>query len=322
MYTFSTTFPAPASGLASSSLYARIIYSSLASYQASLHAAGIASYTYLSLTGVDTYHILPSTASTPYPLQTLQKQTYPLRRTLTALANTTNTVNAYAVFPNQTAYYAATAAAAAKHATVGIAVALSSRLIPRDLFHNATTQAQLVDALLAGLDSLATNDTASKQKVELGIYCTTPANTPDAQGATAANPAWRRSLWHVVAAGGWAPGSSGLGVAAAVRGVMEPIIHLVGTVGEGGQDTGAARTEAGDGAGAGPVNGSSSSPSSSSSSSSRGYGYMNEGDWTEEEWQEVFYGGLYGRLEEVKREWDPVGVFGCWKCVGWTGEGE
>jgi hypothetical protein len=38
-------------------------------------------------------------------------------------------------------------------------------------------------------------------------------------------------------------------------------------------------------------------------------GYINEGDPTEERWQEVFYGANYERLLGIKKQWDPKGVF-------------
>jgi FAD/FMN-containing dehydrogenase len=44
--------------------------------------------------------------------------------------------------------------------------------------------------------------------------------------------------------------------------------------------------------------------------------YMNEGDPTETEWQESFYGAHYARLVEVKRRWDPWGVFWARTTVG------
>ncbi|KAH6847752.1 hypothetical protein B0I37DRAFT_375759 [Chaetomium sp. MPI-CAGE-AT-0009] len=47
--------------------------------------------------------------------------------------------------------------------------------------------------------------------------------------------------------------------------------------------------------------------------------YMNEGDPAEPEWQERFYGDKYPRLVEVKRRWDPWGVFWASNTVG--GEG-
>lgn len=38
-------------------------------------------------------------------------------------------------------------------------------------------------------------------------------------------------------------------------------------------------------------------------------GYINEGDPTEERWQEVFYGANYEKLLRIKNQWDPNGVF-------------
>jgi len=37
--------------------------------------------------------------------------------------------------------------------------------------------------------------------------------------------------------------------------------------------------------------------------------YINEGDPTEENWQEVFYGANYERLLGIKKQWDPKGLF-------------
>ena len=93
----------------------------------------------------------------------------------------------------------------------------------------------------------------------------------------------------------------------AVRRVMEPIIELVGSESDGGNiggETDGGRSEDRKAKGKGKK-------------STRGYAYANEGDWTEPEWEEVFYGRLYERLLKVKRRWDPRGVLGCWKCVGW-----
>ncbi|EAQ83599.1 hypothetical protein CHGG_10003 [Chaetomium globosum CBS 148.51] len=44
--------------------------------------------------------------------------------------------------------------------------------------------------------------------------------------------------------------------------------------------------------------------------------YMNEGDPAEPEWQARFYGEKYARLLEVKRRWDPWGVFWASTTVG------
>ena len=52
--------------------------------------------------------------------------------------------------------------------------------------------------------------------------------------------------------------------------------------------------------------------------------YLNEADGAEPEFQEAFWGSNYGRLLEVKRRWDPKGVFIVRRGVGseeWDEEG-
>ena len=44
--------------------------------------------------------------------------------------------------------------------------------------------------------------------------------------------------------------------------------------------------------------------------------YMNEGDMQEPDWKDAFYGSNYERLVDVKREWDPEGVFWAISGVG------
>ncbi|ROW10255.1 hypothetical protein VMCG_01944 [Cytospora schulzeri] len=49
--------------------------------------------------------------------------------------------------------------------------------------------------------------------------------------------------------------------------------------------------------------------------------YINEGDFRQPGWQEVFYGGNYDGLLAVKKRWDPEGLFYCGVAVGseaWT----
>ena len=49
--------------------------------------------------------------------------------------------------------------------------------------------------------------------------------------------------------------------------------------------------------------------------------YVSEADPTEPDWQKTFWGDNYPRLLEVKKKWDPKGVFWCKPCVGhelWT----
>lgn len=49
--------------------------------------------------------------------------------------------------------------------------------------------------------------------------------------------------------------------------------------------------------------------------------YVNEADPTEPNWQRAFWGSNYPRLLNLKKKWDPDGVFWCRPCVGnelWT----
>ncbi|KAH0848534.1 FAD binding domain-containing protein [Fonsecaea pedrosoi] len=44
--------------------------------------------------------------------------------------------------------------------------------------------------------------------------------------------------------------------------------------------------------------------------------YVNEADPTEPNWQKTFWGSNYPRLLQLKRHWDPKGIFWCVPCVG------
>ena len=58
--------------------------------------------------------------------------------------------------------------------------------------------------------------------------------------------------------------------------------------------------------------------------------YMNEADPTNPTWQNDYYGTNYKRLLQIKKQWDPTGVFWCKPCVGhelwevenWTPDGQ
>jgi hypothetical protein len=44
--------------------------------------------------------------------------------------------------------------------------------------------------------------------------------------------------------------------------------------------------------------------------------YLNEATVMEPDWQESFYGGYYPRLSEIKKKWNPKGVFFATTAVG------
>jgi FAD/FMN-containing dehydrogenase len=52
--------------------------------------------------------------------------------------------------------------------------------------------------------------------------------------------------------------------------------------------------------------------------------YVNETDYFEPDWQQSFWGENYQRLSEIKRRYDPEGLFYCHHCVGseaWSSDG-
>ena len=116
------------------------------------------------------------------------------------------------------------------------------------------------------------------------LYSTGPANHPD-NSKTGVNPAWRDSLWHIVMVGIWTAETS-VSVRRQVQNTVSAAIQPFKALTPGGGC------------------------------------YMNEGDWTEENWQHAFFGSNYDKLLSIKRKYDPTGLFNCWKCVGWNGYDE
>ncbi|EFQ87601.1 hypothetical protein CFE70_003005 [Pyrenophora teres f. teres 0-1] len=113
------------------------------------------------------------------------------------------------------------------------------------------------------------------------LYATGPDNNPD-NGKTSINPIWRDSLWEVVMGQFWTT-STPLEMRAQIQKTVSATIEPFKALTPGGGC------------------------------------YLNEGDWTEENWRETFFGKQYDRLLAIKQRYDPTGLFNCWKCVGWTG---
>ncbi|KAF2438607.1 hypothetical protein P171DRAFT_458701 [Karstenula rhodostoma CBS 690.94] len=113
------------------------------------------------------------------------------------------------------------------------------------------------------------------------LYATGPLNQPD-NSRTGVNPAFREAMWEVIMGGIWTSNTP--------ESVRRQIRHTI-----------------------------SASIEPFKALTPGGGCYMNEGDWTEENWQQTFFGSNYDRLLEVKRKFDPTGLFNCWKCIGWSG---
>jgi FAD/FMN-containing dehydrogenase len=43
--------------------------------------------------------------------------------------------------------------------------------------------------------------------------------------------------------------------------------------------------------------------------------YWSESDYNEPNWQQSFWGSNYPRLQAIKQDYDPTGVFSCHHCV-------
>ncbi|RAL15380.1 FAD-binding domain-containing protein [Aspergillus homomorphus CBS 101889] len=89
--------------------------------------------------------------------------------------------------------------------TSEVSTAVSSRIIPRTAFQNATSRAQLTDLIYELLISNDTLPTPPSLRVEIllvapALYSQTLAAEDQASGpgASSVTPAWRTGLWHVM----------------------------------------------------------------------------------------------------------------------------
>ncbi|KAF8871186.1 FAD-binding domain-containing protein [Infundibulicybe gibba] len=152
---------------------------------------------------------------------------------------------------------------------VGLPFTMATRLIPATSFNNT----QLIDAIV---DSSL--NCSFPQILSVG-----PSSFKgfDADG-TAVTPAWRTSIWHVIAANIWNYNSTVQERTASYQSLeklMNPIRAL--TPGSGA--------------------------------------YVNEADVYEPDFENSFWGPNYPKLLAIKQKYDPQGLLDCWQCVGFKG---
>ncbi|KAL3489686.1 FAD binding domain-containing protein [Aspergillus germanicus] len=194
------------------------------------------------------------------------------------------TLDEYNTYQKYSDYNAVAQEGAARLTPNGFAGHVSSRLIPRDLFEPESIP-DLINATLAGIETNRALTMVINGSPALEILMTTPVHTPDTEGKTSANPAWRSALWHAVYLGGWTKGTSNASqqeTIARINEAAEPLRQLT------------------------PGGGS----------------YQNEDSILVEDWQSTFFGSHYDRLLEIKNRYDPTHLFDCYKCVGWRGADE
>ncbi|KAF2648010.1 hypothetical protein K491DRAFT_264758 [Lophiostoma macrostomum CBS 122681] len=94
------------------------------------------------------------------------------------------------------------------------------------------------------------------------------------------NPAWRRTLSHLIPVEGWLDGMQ----QSVIDDVYRDITHKrIAPLRKLSPDTGA---------------------------------YFNEADYHQPDWQWAFFGEGYERLRSIKKKYDARNVFWCWQCVG------
>ncbi|KAJ7873861.1 FAD-binding domain-containing protein [Mycena olivaceomarginata] len=145
-------------------------------------------------------------------------------------------------------------------------------------FHNKFIVPDALNELDDSLVNIVTNSQVSF------IFANAPFSfKQDASlGPASVNPAWRNSLWHVVAGAGWT-----FDTPASVQSIIYDSLTS-------GIDTLRNIT-----------------PSSGA--------YLNEADLHEPNYSESFWGSNYDQLVQIKKKYDPQHLLDCWHCVGWKG---
>ncbi|UKZ53296.1 hypothetical protein TrVGV298_007088 [Trichoderma virens] len=259
----------------------RDVLTELAKEQTNWSKHHVASYRSVSAASFRFLEVLPVGQD---PLGTIKQLTSKYNTFLTGHAGLNITVNGYFLYNSEKGFYTGQADYLAAAGIVGISALTPSRLITTDNFETLAKVDALVSGVLLGMETarqelggaLGTTFTAV-------ILATGASNTPDAQNATSANPAWRNTLWHFIAAAGWSPGSPDA---------------------TGDQAVAAARAALGE----------IKKPLTVQAS------YMNEADPGEVDWQNLFFGENYDKLLAIKQKYDPDTLLNCKGCVGYLGD--
>jgi FAD/FMN-containing dehydrogenase len=186
--------------------------------------------------------------------------------------------NDYQSYADYATYLSVTGADAKVTEPSGISSLLASRLIPRTVFDNPATIDELVEGVVEGIATARSLLNLSGTQIVLE----TPVSNLDLTQASAANPAWRNSLWHVIHVGQWLHPLEDTVLEATAQGflkMLDPLKKL----------------------------------------SPGGGAYLNEAHYMEPDWQQTYFGSFYDRLAGVKKKYDPTHIFDCYKCVGWRG---
>ncbi|KAL7939405.1 hypothetical protein V8C35DRAFT_275234 [Trichoderma chlorosporum] len=257
------------------------VLTELSNEQTNWTANGIAAYNVITATELQLLEVLPVGRD---PLGTIKQLTSRYNSFLTGHAGLNITTNSYVLYSSEKDFYAGQEAYLEEFGGVGVSVLTPSRLITKDNFETPAKVDALVSGILQGMEVARQQLGGSLGSAfEVLILATGASNTPDAQNATSANPAWRNTFWHLIGVAAWLPGSpdsSGDQAAAAAR----------AAVGEFKQ----------------PLTVQAA--------------YLNEADPNEADWQNVFFGANYDTLLAIKQKYDPDTLLNCKACVGYLGD--
>ncbi|CZR69907.1 uncharacterized protein PAC_19807 [Phialocephala subalpina] len=160
---------------------------------------------------------------------------------------------------------------------VGTGTAYASRLLPKSSFEGSGK-----DALAAVLKQSST--TAGMLLVGPASYNIPESDQPGGPGEASITPAWRSSLWHMLAQTSWDPSDATYGGYGSATALYKSISTAMDPVRAITPDSGA---------------------------------YQNEADTFEPDPTVSFWGANYDRLLGIKRAIDPANVLTCHQCIGW-----
>ncbi|KAL7790635.1 hypothetical protein V8C43DRAFT_315958 [Trichoderma afarasin] len=241
----------------------------------------VTGYDTVSHTFVSFFQILPDSGDA---LAKLKKATANFHSFMTTHPGIKVTTDLYQVFDNQPEFYAGEAEGIAAGSIVGASILTPSRLITTDDVETPEKIDTLVSAFLQGMETVR-QQLGEGLAAGVGFFLlkTGAINTPDTEQATSVNPAWRKTLWHVIVIAAWPPGAPkevSDKIAATARNALDEL----------------------------------KAPLSVQAA------YFNEADPAEPDWKNVFFGEPYEKLLAIKKKWDPDTVLNCAKCVGYLGE--
>lgn len=153
---------------------------------------------------------------------------------------------------------------------------ISSRLLPKSLLRNNSTEVSTAFVQIL-------REYGVDQIIGHLVAGRAVAANADQWVDNAVNPAWRTALWHVILVSTWTSQEAAAYCAATEGDKRRLVTAANGLLRELTPDSGC---------------------------------YLNEADVNEPDWQNSFFGSNFARLEAIKKQVDPQGVFSCWRCVG------